>query len=143
MKFRLLPVVIAIVLPCLAYYCFLSPTATAVSALQTRIELASTQADTIAAGSVIRPRITRERALIAARLVRVRSFTVPQAEARFLNDLSYLAKAYGVRLVSVASKGKPVLFGSSAIAQSAKLTASEGRRSSITPFAGISRPPMK
>jgi hypothetical protein len=120
MKFRLLPVVIAIVLPCLAYYFYLSPTATAVSALETRIELASTQADTIAAGNIIRPRIARERAMIAARLVRVRPFTVPQAEARFLSDISYLAKEYGVRLVSVASKGNPVPFGAAATARTAQ-----------------------
>ena len=122
MKFRLLPAVIAIVLPCLAYYFYLSPTATAVSALETRIELASTQADTIAAGNIIRPRIARERAMIASRLVRVRPFTVPQAEARFLNDISYLAREYGVRLVSVASKGKPVPFGSAATARTAPQT---------------------
>jgi len=117
MKFGLIPAVIAFVLPCLAYYFYVSPTATTVSALETRIELASTQADTIAAGNVIRPRIARERAMIAARLVRVRPFTLPQAEARFLNDISYLAKEYGVRLVSVTSKGKPIPFGSAAMAQ--------------------------
>lgn len=114
MKVRLIPLVIAIVLPCLAYYFYISPTTATVSGLEARVALAATQADTIAAGSMIRPRIERERGQIAARLVRVQAFTVPQAEARFLNDIAHLARANGVRLVSVAAKGKPVPFGSAA-----------------------------
>jgi hypothetical protein len=114
MKFRLIPVVITLVIPFLAYYFYIVPSAGTVSGLEARVALASTQADTIAAGNVIRPRIARERGMIAARLVRVHAFTVPQAEARFLNDISYLAKAYGVKLVGVSSKGKPVPFGASA-----------------------------
>ena len=114
MKFRLIPIVIAIVIPCLVYYFYIMPTAGIVSGLEARVALASTQADTISAGNVIRPRIARERGMIAARLVRVRPFTVPQAEARFLNDLSYLAKAYGVKVFGVSSKGKPMPFGAAA-----------------------------
>jgi hypothetical protein len=146
MKFRLIPVVVALVIPVLAYYFYIVPSAGTVSGLEARVALASTQADTIAAGNVIRPRIARERGMISSRLVRVHAFTVPQAEARFLNDISYLAKSYGVKLVGVASKGKPMAFGAAATAHGPQQQGPPSSNATPLPAlasAGANAPPLQ
>lgn len=112
MKLRIIPLAIAVLLPVLAYYVYIIPTNATVAALETRIALAGTQADTIAAASLIKPRVQRERAQIAARLVRVQALSVPNAEARFLAGASTLATTSGVRVTSMLSKGKLAPFGS-------------------------------
>jgi len=112
MKVRVIPLAIAVLLPVLAYYFYLLPTNTTVAALETRIALAGTQADTIAAASLIKPRVQRERVQIAARLARVQVLSVPDAEAQFLAGAAILATTSGVRLTSMLSKGKFAPFGS-------------------------------
>ena len=113
-KVRIVPLAIAVLLPFLAYYFYITPTNATVAALEQRIALAQTQADTIASASLIEPRVARERADIAARLGRVQVLSVPNAEARFLADTARLADTSGVRLTSVLSKGKAAPFGSAA-----------------------------
>ena len=115
MKVRVIPLAIAVLLPVIAYYFYIIPTNATVAALETRIALAATQADTIAAASLIKPRVQRERAQIADRLVRVQVLSIPNAEARFLAGASTLATASGVHLTSMLSKGKVTPFGSAAV----------------------------